>query len=211
MPLVDMGADVVRVARAGAGDQPADGLGRGRTTVSVDLKSDEGRDLVRRLAEHAEVLVEGFRPGVTERLGLGPDELVELNPRLLYGPMTGYGQDGPLSSVAGHDINYISIAGVLGAMARRGERPLFPMNLVGDFGGGGMLLAFGVVGALLGGGAPGGGGGGWRGRGRSSTRRWSTGPRCCRRSSTASARWASGTTSRAPTCSTPARTSTRST
>src|SRR3954447_450036 len=149
MPLVDMGADVVRVARAGAGDQPADGLGRGRTTVSVDLKSDEGRDLVRRLAEHAEVLVEGFRPGVTERLGLGPDELVELNPRLLYGPMTGYGQDGPLSSVAGHDINYISIAGVLGAMARRGERPLFPMNLVGDFGGGGMMLAFGVVCAVL--------------------------------------------------------------
>jgi alpha-methylacyl-CoA racemase len=151
MLLADMGADVVRVARpaeaAGAG--PADVLARGRTVVAADLKSDEGRELVRRLAESADVLLEGFRPGVTERLGLGPDVLLEANPRLVYGRMTGYGQEGPLSSVAGHDINYISIAGVLGAMARRGERPLFPMNLVGDFGGGGMLLALGVVCAVL--------------------------------------------------------------
>jgi alpha-methylacyl-CoA racemase len=149
MLLADMGADVVRVARSGSGEQPGDALARGRTTVGADLKSEEGRDLVRRLAESADVLVEGFRPGVTERLGLGPDELLELNPRLVYGRMTGYGQEGPLSSVAGHDINYISIAGVLGAMKRQGEKPMFPMNLVGDFGGGGMLLAFGVVCAVL--------------------------------------------------------------
>src|SRR3954465_3172093 len=151
MLLADMGADVVRVARpaeaAGAG--PGDTLNRGRTVVAADLKSEEGRDLVRRLAESADVLLEGFRPGVTERLGLGPDELIAANPRLVYGRMTGYGQEGPLSSVAGHDINYISIAGVLGAMQRRGERPMFPMNLVGDFGGGGMMLAFGVVCAVL--------------------------------------------------------------
>ena len=147
--LSDMGADVVRVVRSGAGEQPSDALARGRTTVGADLKSEEGRDLVRRLAENADVLLEGFRPGVTERLGLGPDDLLELNPRLVYGRMTGYGQEGPLSSVAGHDINYISIAGVLGAMKRQGERPMFPMNLVGDFGGGGMMLAFGVVCAVL--------------------------------------------------------------
>src|SRR4051794_21766775 len=151
MLLADMGADVVRVARpaeaAGAG--PGDALNLGRTVVAADLKSEEGRDLVRRLAESADVLLEGFRPGVTERLGLGPDELLAANPRLVYGRMTGYGQEGPLSSVAGHDINYISIAGVLGAMQRRGERPMFPMNLVGDFGGGGMMLAFGVVCAVF--------------------------------------------------------------
>src|SRR4051812_20498664 len=151
MLLADMGADVVRVARpaeaAGAG--PGDALNRGRTVVAADLKSEEGRDLVRRLAESADVLLEGFRPGVTERLGLGPDELLAANPRLVYGRMTDYGQEGPLSSVAGHDINYISIAGVLGAMQRRGERPMFPMNLVGDFGGGGMMLAFGVVCAVF--------------------------------------------------------------
>jgi alpha-methylacyl-CoA racemase len=151
MLLADMGADVVRVARPAeaAGTGPGDALNRGRTIVAADLKSDEGRDLVRRLAESADVLLEGFRPGVTERLGLGPDELLAANPRLVYGRMTGYGQEGPLSSVAGHDINYISIAGVLGAMQRRGERPMFPMNLVGDFGGGGMMLAFGVVCAVL--------------------------------------------------------------
>src|SRR3954471_3375966 len=151
MLLADMGADVVRVARpaeaTGAG--PGDALNRGRTVVAADLKSDDGRELVRRLAARADGLLEGFRPGVTKRLGLGPDELLAANPRLVYGRMTGYGQDGPLSSVAGHDINYISIAGVLGALARRGERPLFPMNLVGDFGGGGMMLAFGVVCAVL--------------------------------------------------------------
>jgi len=151
MLLADLGAEVVRVTRPSAGglDGVTDVMVRGRTVVNADLKSDEGRETVIRLAEAADVLIEGYRPGVTERLGLGPDDLLARNPRLVYGRMTGYGQDGPLSSQAGHDINYISIAGVLGAMKRTGERPLFPLNLVGDFGGGGMLLAFGVLAALL--------------------------------------------------------------
>ena len=154
MMLADMGADVIRLERGGAA---GGGLGagswnvmhRGRPSVGVDLKSDEGRELVLRLCESADALVEGFRPGVMERLGLGPDEAMGRNPRLVYGRMTGYGQDGPMANVAGHDMNYISIAGALGAMARKGERPLFPMNLVGDFGGGGMMLAFGVVCGVL--------------------------------------------------------------
>jgi len=152
MLLADMGADVVRVARpgeaattAGAGDPTL----RGRTHVETDLKSDSGRELVLSLTDAAEVLIEGFRPGVMERLGLGPEVLLGRNPRLVYGRMTGWGQEGPLASAAGHDINYISIAGVLGAIRRRGERPLFPLNLVGDYGGGGMLLALGVVSAVL--------------------------------------------------------------
>src|SRR4051794_8788490 len=152
MLLADMGADVLRLDRAGdqsplSGDEGVDR--RGRPAVAVDLKDPNGVALARRLAGSADVLIEGFRPGVTERLGLGPDELLAANPRLVYGRMTGYGQEGPLSSVAGHDIHYISIAGGLGGMARRGERPLFPMTLVGDFGGGGMMLAFGVVCAVL--------------------------------------------------------------
>jgi alpha-methylacyl-CoA racemase len=156
MMLADMGADVIRVDRGGAGAGVGmfasgtwNALNRGRPSAAVDLKHPEAREVVLRLCERADVLLEGFRPGVMERAGLGPDAVLERNPRLVYGRMTGYGQDGPLASVAGHDINYISIAGVLGAMARRGERPLFPLNLVGDFGGGGMLLAFGVVCAVL--------------------------------------------------------------
>jgi alpha-methylacyl-CoA racemase len=152
MLLADMGADVVRVARppgSGAVEQADDPTLRGRVSIGADLKTDEGRRLVQRLAEGAEALIEGFRPGVMERLGLGPDELLARNPRLVYGRMTGYGQDGPLASVAGHDINYISIAGVLGATRRAGERPMFPLNLVGDYGGGGMLLALGVLSAVL--------------------------------------------------------------
>jgi alpha-methylacyl-CoA racemase len=152
MLLADLGADVVRVTRppepspVGAVNDPTL---RGRTLVVCDLRTDEGRELVRRLAERAEVLIEGYRPGVMERLGLGPDELLERNPKLVYGRMTGYGQEGPLASAAGHDINYISIAGVLGALSREGERPVFPLNLVGDYGGGGMLLAFGIVCGVL--------------------------------------------------------------
>jgi alpha-methylacyl-CoA racemase len=149
-----MGADVVRLERpASTGGALGAGawnhMHRGRPSVGLDLKKPQGRDLVLRLVEGAEALIEGFRPGVMERLGLGPDECLARNPRLVYGRMTGYGQDGPMSSVAGHDINYISLAGVLGAIARRGERPLFPMNMVADFGGGGMMLAFGVVCAIL--------------------------------------------------------------
>src|SRR5262245_31874367 len=153
MLLADMGADVLRIDRPGAtgplGEGSAVVTNRGRPTLGLDLREPEGRDLVLRLTESADALIEGFRPGVMERLGLGPEEVHARNPKLVYGRMTGYGQDGPLSQVAGHDINYISIAGVLGAIARKGERPLFPLNLAGDYGGGGMFLAFGVVCGVL--------------------------------------------------------------
>ncbi len=154
--LADMGARVIRVDRrepADLGlpreDPKYDVLGRGRQTVAVDLKTDAGRDVVRRLAAKADALVEGFRPGVLERLGLGPEVLLAINPRLVVGRMTGYGQTGPLADRAGHDINYISIAGVLGSIGRKGEAPVPPLNLIGDYGGGGMFLALGVVSAIL--------------------------------------------------------------
>jgi alpha-methylacyl-CoA racemase len=152
MLLSDMGADVLRVTRPGDAalvNARADATLRGRTHVEADLKTEQGRELVGALAEAADVLIEGYRPGVMERFGLGPDQLLARNPRLVYGRMTGYGQDGPLAPRAGHDINYISIAGVLGSTRRLGERPMFPMNLIGDYGGGGMLLALGVVCAVL--------------------------------------------------------------
>jgi alpha-methylacyl-CoA racemase len=151
MMLADMGAEVLRLERVegSLGSGRWNAMNRGRPSVGVDIKHPEGRALVERLAGSADALVEGFRPGVMERLGLGPRELLAANPALVYARMTGYGQDGPLSTVAGHDINYISIAGVLGAIRRKDERPLAPLSLVGDFGGGGMLLAFGVVCALL--------------------------------------------------------------
>jgi alpha-methylacyl-CoA racemase len=153
MVLADLGADVVRVARPSAKGPfegaSQDAVNRGRPTVTADLKSEEGRELVLRLCDEADALLEGFRPGVMERLGLGPDELLARRPQLVYGRITGYGQDGPMASVAGHDINYISVAGVLGPMARAGERPLMPLNLVGDYGGGGMLLALGVLAAII--------------------------------------------------------------
>jgi alpha-methylacyl-CoA racemase len=151
MMLADMGADVVRVDRpgGGVGDATRDVLNRGRRSVAVDLKHPDGVETVLRLVERADALIEGFRPGVMERLGLGPDECLARNPRLVYGRMTGWGQDGPLAHAAGHDINYIALAGALNSFARKGERPLAPLNMVGDFGGGGMLLAFGVACALL--------------------------------------------------------------
>jgi alpha-methylacyl-CoA racemase len=154
MLLADLGADVIRIDRLTGGGAPlGEGdwnlLHRGRPSVAVDLKHDGGRELVLELCASADALLEGFRPGVMERLGLGPDVVGERNPRLVYGRMTGYGQDGPMASVAGHDINYLSVAGALGAFRRQGERPLFPLNLVADFGGGGMLLALGVVSAIL--------------------------------------------------------------
>ena len=151
MMLADMGADVVRVDRREAVgvDQGTLLLGRGRRSVAVDLKNAEGAEVVRRLVDGADVLIEGFRPGVMERLGLGPDDLMARNPALVYGRMTGFGQEGPLAHAAGHDINYIALAGVLGRIGRAGEPPTPPLNLIGDFGGGGMLLAFGVVCALL--------------------------------------------------------------
>lgn len=154
MLLADMGAHVLRVSRVTPGGDELgfgrdDVLHRGRPSVPVDLKDPAGRDLLWTLCESADALLEGFRPGVMERLGLGPDRLLAANPRLVYGRMTGYGQDGPLAQEPGHDINYIAVSGVLDAIRRRGERPLFPLNLVGDFGGGGMLLAFGLVCGVL--------------------------------------------------------------
>lgn len=156
MMLSDMGAEVIRVDRQEAGDLGLPGreprfevLHRGRKSVSVDVKSEAGRGIVKRLVKDADALIEGFRPGVMERLGLGPDVLAEVNPRLVFGRMTGFGQDGPMAPRAGHDINYIALSGALHAIGRQGEPPTPPLNLVGDFGGGGMLLAFGVVCGIL--------------------------------------------------------------
>ncbi len=128
---------------------PATRCCRSRTLIGVDLKSPDGIAVVRDLCRSADGLIEGFRPGVTERLGLGPDVLLADNPKLVYGRMTGWGQTGPYAAAAGHDINYIALAGALHAFGRAGEKPTPPINLVGDFGGGGMMLAFGMVSALL--------------------------------------------------------------
>ncbi|HEV3352846.1 MAG TPA: CaiB/BaiF CoA-transferase family protein [Acidimicrobiales bacterium] len=151
MMLADMGAEVLRVDRPNARvlNPDKDVLNRGRRSIAVDLKHPDGVQTVLRLVEQADALLEGFRPGVMERLGLGPDECLARNPKLVYGRMTGWGQEGPLAHAAGHDINYIAIAGVLNNFKRDGERPVPPNNLVGDFGGGGLLLAFGLVCGLL--------------------------------------------------------------
>jgi alpha-methylacyl-CoA racemase len=155
MMLADMGADVVRVERAqsvrgAAPDGPHfDVLLRGRRNVAIDLKHTDGVATLLDLVESADALIEGFRPGVMERLGVGPDVCLDRNPKLVYGRMTGWGQDGPYAPAAGHDINYISLAGALAHFGRAGEPPVPPLNMVGDFGGGGMFLAFGVVCALL--------------------------------------------------------------
>jgi len=155
MLLSDMGAEVVRVDRAGSvtggnpDNPPSDPLARGRRSIGVDLKNPDGVETILRLVETADALIEGFRPGVTERLGIGPDECMARNPKLVYGRMTGWGQDGPYAQAAGHDINYIALAGALHPIGRRGQAPVPPLNFVGDFGGGAMFLAFGVVCALL--------------------------------------------------------------
>ena len=155
MLLADAGADVLRIDRA-TGSPPSPGAGphwdllnRSRRSVAVDLKNPQGVELVLDLVEQADGLVEGWRPGVAERLGLGPETCLERNPRLVYGRMTGWGQDGPLALSAGHDIGYIALSGALWSVGRAGERPVPPINLVGDFGGGGMLLAFGLMAALV--------------------------------------------------------------
>lgn len=155
MMLADMGADVIKVdrARAARGGNPdappADVLHRNRQSIAVDLKNPDGVETVLRLIEQADVVIEGFRPGVCERLGLGPDVCLARNPKLVFGRMTGWGQDGPMAPRAGHDINYIALSGTLSMIGRAGERPVPPVNLVGDFGGGGMLLAVGVLAAVI--------------------------------------------------------------
>ena len=155
MMLADMGADVIRVDRAAnvrggdPGTPPVDVLARNRRSVGIDLKNPDGAEVVLKLVEGADGLIEGFRPGVMERLGIGPDECLARNPKLVYGRMTGWGQEGPYAPWSGHDINYISLAGALGAIGRKGQAPVPPLNLVGDFGGGGMLLAFGMVCGIL--------------------------------------------------------------
>jgi alpha-methylacyl-CoA racemase len=155
MMLADAGADIIRIDRYDRATYPpiaephVDLMNRGRRSVAVDLKHPEGVALVVRLIEGAAGLMEGFRPGVAERLGLGPDVCLAHNPKLVYGRMTGWGQVGPMANTAGHDIDYISLAGALEPMGRAGERPFPPLNLVGDFGGGGMLLAFGMVAAII--------------------------------------------------------------
>ncbi|MND97270.1 E-cinnamoyl-CoA:R-phenyllactate CoA transferase [compost metagenome] len=149
MMLADHGAEVIRIARPGVRIDPSDVLARSRSRVALDLKSDEGRAAARALIREADGLIEGYRPGVMERLGLGPDVLLADNPRLVYGRMTGWGQDGPLAQAAGHDINYIALTGALNAFGRKGEKPTPPINMVGDFGGGGMMLAFGMLAGIL--------------------------------------------------------------
>ena len=155
MMLADMGADVLLVDRPGdpglglKRDRGFDVMLRGRRSATLDLKSKQGVQAALALAAKADAIIEGFRPGVMERLGLGPEVLLARNAKLVYGRMTGWGQDGPLAARAGHDINYIALSGVLHAIGRKGEAPVPPLNLVGDFGGGGMLLAFGIACALL--------------------------------------------------------------
>jgi alpha-methylacyl-CoA racemase len=154
MLLADLGADVIRVDRpSGAGGTAIppelDALRRGRRSVVLDLRHPLGAGAVLDLVQGADVLIEGNRPGVTERLGIGPDECLARNPRLVYARMTGWGQDGPLSSTAGHDITYLALTGALHAMGRQGEGPAVPLNLVGDFGGGSLYLVMGVLAAVF--------------------------------------------------------------
>ncbi len=147
MMLADMGAEVVRIERPG--HRPMNPVvERARHRVGIDLKSEEGIEFVRGALAHADVLVEGFRPGVMERLGLGPEDMLSANPRLIYARMTGWGQDGPLAQAAGHDLNYIAITGALDAIGNKGELPVPPQNLVGDFGGGSLYCAMGILAAL---------------------------------------------------------------
>lgn len=155
MLLADLGADIIRIDRlvdAGLGSQPSSRnslMMRSRRSVAVDTKTDDGREVVLKLIEQADGLIEGFRPGVMERMGLGPEEVHARNPRIVYGRMTGWGQEGPMAKAAGHDINYIALTGVLHAIGRKGETPVPPLNLVGDFGGGALYLALGLVSGIL--------------------------------------------------------------
>ena len=150
MILADMGAEVISVERitaAGRGSS-ADIASRGKKSIAVDIRKSEGQEIIRKLIESADILIEGFRPGVMEKNNLGPDQLLNINSKLIFGRMTGWGQSGPLANAAGHDINYIALSGVLGAIGKKDSPPPPPLNLIGDFGGGGMLLALGVCAAL---------------------------------------------------------------
>ena len=150
MLLSDMGAEVIRVDRISKRkDRINDVLTRGRKSIALDLKSNDGKEVVLQLCESSDAIFEGFRPGVTERLGIGPDDCMARNERLVYGRMTGWGQEGPMAQAAGHDINYISLVGALHAIGEKDQKPVPPLNLVGDFGGGALYLAFGMVCALL--------------------------------------------------------------
>lgn len=149
MLLSDMGADVVRIDRKGSHGMRKDVLARGRRSVGLDLKDPNDVDVALSMIEKADALIEGFRPGVMERLGVGPDEALQRNPRLVYGRMTGWGQTGPLALAAGHDLNYIALTGALHGIGRAGAPPTVPLNLVGDFGGGALYLAMGICAALL--------------------------------------------------------------
>jgi alpha-methylacyl-CoA racemase len=150
MMLADLGAEVIRVERPGPGMQPTlDPLARNRKSLACDLSDRAAVEVVRKLVATADGFVEGFRPGVVERLGLGPDALLAVNPKLVYARMTGWGQDGPLAQAAGHDINYLALTGMLNMIGEKGRKPVPPLNLVADFGGGGMLLAFGMVSGIL--------------------------------------------------------------
>src|SRR5262244_4408404 len=149
MMLADMGAEVVTLDRVGAKKNMKSVAGRGRKVIELDLKDKQAVAQVLELLASADALIEGFRPGVMERLGLGPDIVLAKNPKLVYGRMTGWGQEGPLAQAAGHDLNYIALAGVLHSIGRAGEPPTPPLNLIGDFGGGALYLAFGLVCALL--------------------------------------------------------------
>jgi alpha-methylacyl-CoA racemase len=149
MMLADHGAEVIRVERPGGRFFREEAASRSRRSIIVDMKKPEGVELIKRLCRTADGIIEGFRPGVMEKLGLGPDVLLTDNPKLVYGRITGWGQTGPLAHAAGHDINYIALSGALHLVGRKGEPPVPPVNMVGDFGGGGMLIAFGIVSALL--------------------------------------------------------------
>lgn len=154
MMLADHGARVIRIERPGHAVRFGDNgnrdiLNRNRERIELDLKRPESIEQIKELAKSADALIEGYRPGVMERLGLGPEDMLAINPGLVYGRMTGWGQDGPMAAMAGHDINYIALSGALHTYGRKGGKPTFPVNAVGDFGGGGMMLAFGVVAAIL--------------------------------------------------------------
>ena len=149
MMLADHGAEIIRIDRAGGQTRRNDPTLRSRKSIALNLKDPKSVEIAKKLVASADGIIEGLRPGVMEKLGLGPDDLLAINPKLIYGRMTGWGQTGPYAPVAGHDINYVALSGILHTVGQKGEKPIPPVNYLGDFGGGGMMLAFGMVSALL--------------------------------------------------------------